>query len=174
MSHNAEIEVHRELEHPEVTVEQDVRRSQPRSRPREVPPPHYWQTRLQTQPNVAEMVEQFHLTFGVPLRRTPTMSVPADEMSLRVGLLEEELCEFEDAVENGDLVALADALADLAYVLYGTALTFGVDLDSAVAEVHRSNMSKLGPDGVPILREDGKVLKGPNFKAPDIAGVLDI
>lgn len=120
---------------------------------------------------VSEMVEQFHLTFGVPIRREPTLLVPSSEKELRVHLLEEELCEFEDAVEADDLVGVADGLADIAYVLYGTALTFGIDLDAVVAEVHRSNMSKLS-EGRPIYRSDGKVLKGLQYSPPDIAGVL--
>jgi predicted HAD superfamily Cof-like phosphohydrolase len=120
---------------------------------------------------VSEMVEQFHLTFGIPIRCEPTMLVPSSEKELRIHLLEEELCEFEDAIEANDLVAVADGLADIAYVLYGTALTFGIDLDAVVAEVHRSNMSKLS-GGKPIYRSDGKVLKGPQYNPPDIAAVL--
>lgn len=120
---------------------------------------------------VSEMVEQFHLTFGVPVRCEPTLLVPNSEKELRIHLLEEELCEFEDAIEADDLVGIADGLADIAYVLYGTALTFGIDLDAVVAEVHRSNMSKLS-EGRPIYRSDGKVLKGPQYKPPDIAAAL--
>lgn len=71
-----------------------------------------------------------------------------------------------------DHVEVADALADIVYVAYGTALTYGIDLDAVLQEVHRSNMSKLGPDGRPILREDGKVLKGPGYFPPAIGEVL--
>jgi predicted HAD superfamily Cof-like phosphohydrolase len=88
---------------------------------------------------------------------------------LRVALLQEEVGEFITASEKGDLVAIADALADIAYVVYGTALTYGIDLDSALREVHRSNMRKLGNDGKPLIRDDGKVLKSERYFPPDIA-----
>lgn len=141
-----------------------------RARPRTVPAePQGVQGQLPL--FVSEMVEQFHLTFGVPIRREPTLLVPSSEKNLRIHLLEEELCELEDALEADDLVGVADGLADIAYVLYGTALTFGIDLDAVVAEVHRSNMSKLS-QGRPLYRSDGKVLKGPQYKPPNIAAAL--
>ncbi len=70
------------------------------------------------------------------------------------------------------VVEAADALADLVYVIYGMALETGIDLAAVLAEVQRSNMSKLGADGRPVYREDGKVLKGPGFFSPDVAGIL--
>jgi predicted HAD superfamily Cof-like phosphohydrolase len=91
---------------------------------------------------------------------------------LRAALLQEEVGEFVTAAEKGDLAAIADALADIAYVVYGTALTYGIDLDPVLREVHRSNMSKLGRDGKPLMREDGKVLKSDRYFPPDIASVL--
>jgi len=84
----------------------------------------------------------------------------------------EEVGEFVAASEKGDLVGIADALADIVYVVYGTALTYGIDLDAVLREVHRSNMSKLGRDGKPLIREDGKVVKSENYFPPDIASIL--
>ena len=78
---------------------------------------------------------------------------------LRINLIEEELDELQMAVDNQDMVEVADALTDLLYVVYGAGHAFGIDLDECFAEVHRSNLSKLGPDFKPIKREDGKVLK---------------
>lgn len=79
---------------------------------------------------------------------------------------------MDEAVSSGDLAAVLRELADVVYVAYGTALTYGVDLDAAVAEVHRANMTKLGPDGRPVVR-DGKVLKGPAFRPPDVRFLVE-
>jgi predicted HAD superfamily Cof-like phosphohydrolase len=116
------------------------------------------------------MVREFHDTYGCPSRDTP--SVDVTEAPMRLALITEEARELREAVDAGDIIETADALADLAYVVYGAALTFGIDLDAVLVEVHRSNMSKLGPDGRPIYRYDGKVLKGPNFSPPDLAPIL--
>lgn len=86
--------------------------------------------------------------------------------------MEEEFGELIQAVAQRDLVAIADALADIVYVAYGTALTYGVDLDAVLHEVHRANMSKLDADGRPIRRADGKVLKSDRYSPPDVAAVL--
>ena len=86
-------------------------------------------------------------------------------------LIEEECKEVHDADSTENLLK---ELADLVYVTYGMAATFGWDLDEAVRRVHASNMSKLGEDGKPIYREDGKVLKGPNYWAPDLKKVLNV
>jgi predicted HAD superfamily Cof-like phosphohydrolase len=91
-----------------------------------------------------------------------------DLVDLRTTLIFEEAAEVADALRTGDPLQVAQELADLVYVAYGTAVSLGIDLDAALAEVHRSNMSKLGPDGQPILREDGKVLKGPYYIPPDM------
>lgn len=117
-------------------------------------------------------VGEFHSAFGLPIHLIPQQDIPNELAQLRIALLEEEVREFRVAAQSNDLVAVADALGDIAYVLYGAALTYGIDLDAVIAEVHRSNMSKLGPDGVPLLREDGKVLKPPTFVPPDILAVL--
>ena len=98
----------------------------------------------------------------------------AETMELRIDLIEEELGELKDAIlsADGTLVDVADALTDLLYVVYGAGHSFGIDLDKCFAEVHRSNMSKLGEDGKPIYREDGKVLKGKNFSEPNLKGIV--
>ena len=89
---------------------------------------------------------------------------------MRLAILEEEVAELRAAVEAGDLVEVLHALCDIQYVLDGTFLEFGLHpvKEAAFAEVHASNMSKLGADGRPVLREDGKVLKGPNFRRPQL------
>lgn len=217
-------------------------------------------TETKTYPSPSLLVTEFHTTYGQVIRTTPVFDVP--ERVMRSQLILEEASEYWDANKANDLVEMADALADLVYVVYGAALTHGVDLDASfgghkespaevlkvvhkrtkqkirpiptlhaitrgsiasglnkaaiayskyvtevpaadgdpdmirsllttltssayfasfslginldevLAEVQRSNMSKLGEDGLPIYREDGKVLKGPNFFQPDIAGVL--
>jgi len=92
---------------------------------------------------------------------------------LRLELIREEYEELEEAIENRDLIEVADALTDLLYVIYGAGHAFGIDLDECYLEVHRSNMSKLGDDGRPLKREDGKVIKGPNFFEPDLKPILE-
>ena len=103
----------------------------------------------------------------------PTVDVGADQVELRLALIEEEVGELAEAARAGDLVGVADALADIVYVAYGTAHVYGIDLDAVLDEVHASNMTKLGADGRPIRRADGKVLKGPDYRPPDIAAVLE-
>jgi predicted HAD superfamily Cof-like phosphohydrolase len=96
------------------------------------------------------------------------------ERKLRFDLIEEEFNELREALEADDIVEVADALGDIAYVVYGAAKTFGIPLDEVVDEIHRSNMSKLGEDGKPIYREsDRKVLKGENYFPPNIKAILD-
>jgi predicted HAD superfamily Cof-like phosphohydrolase len=106
------------------------------------------------------------------MQRSPTTEIGDDLAKLRIALLQEEVGEFVTAAEEGDLIGIADALADIAYVVYGTALTYGIDLDSVLQEVHRSNMSKLSAGGNPLLRADGKVLKSEQYFPPDIAASL--
>lgn len=118
-------------------------------------------------------VSEFHRAFGLPVATMPTTSIPADLRQLRVDLLVEEVREFADATEAKDIVGIADALADILYVTYGAAITYGVDLDQVVREVHRSNMSKLDEMGRPVLREDGKVLKSARYTRPDVVAVLE-
>lgn len=111
--------------------------------------------------------EEFMTTFGQEVKTTP--EIPSlDVMALRYDLIKEELEELFEAIANKDIVEVADALTDILYVTYGAGHSFGIDLDKCYDEVHRSNMSKLGEDGKPIYREDGKVLKGPNYFEPDL------
>lgn len=121
---------------------------------------------------IASAVAAFHAAFGLPRNSTPTTNVPDDLAALRVRLLAEEVDEFVAAATDRDLVGIADALADIVYVAYGSALTYGIDLDAVLAEVHRSNMSKLDGDGRALLREDGKVLKSSRYTPPNVAAVL--
>jgi predicted HAD superfamily Cof-like phosphohydrolase len=118
-----------------------------------------------------EKVVQFMKIFGQQVYDFPT--IPDETIQkLRVDLIDEEFNEFKEALAAKDIVAVADALTDILYVVYGAGAAFGIDLDATFAEVHDSNMSKLGEDGQPIFREDGKVLKGPNYFKPDLFSVL--
>ena len=116
-------------------------------------------------------VQYFMETFGQEVKDEPEF--PDEEtQQLRVELIEEELNELKDAIAAKNIIQVADALTDLLYVCYGAGHSFGVDLDRCFAEVQRSNMSKLGADGKPIYREDGKVLKGPNYSDPNLYEIL--
>ncbi|MBC9820100.1 nucleotide pyrophosphohydrolase [Terrabacter sp. MAHUQ-38] len=122
---------------------------------------------------VAAQVHAFHRAFGLPRANTPSVESVTDEvLRLRERLLDEETAEFAVASHRRDLVGMADALADIVYVAYGTAVTLGLDLDLILDEVHRSNLSKLDERGRPVLRHDGKVLKSPRYSPPDIAAVI--
>ena len=121
---------------------------------------------------VMQAVSEFHVSFNLPVATRPQGHVGDELALLRVELLREEFEEFKDAVEREDIVAIADALGDIVYVAYGAALTYGIDLDAVLSEIHRSNMSKLGPDGRPLMRDDGKVLKPATYSAPDIRNLL--
>lgn len=138
-------------------------------------------------------VVEFHEAFGAPIAWTPTVP-SAERRKLRLDLIFEELIElagasgytFSQMLVDGqlkcgftrqgevNLVEAADALADLRYVVDGASLEWGIPLEKCLREVHRSNMSKLGADGKPILREDGKILKGPNFTLPDLKTILEL
>lgn len=118
-------------------------------------------------------VGTFMETFGQEVKTTP--EVPdAETVNLRIELIAEELEELWDACENKNLVEIADALTDILYVTYGAGHAFGIDLDKCFTEVQRSNMSKLGEDGKPIYREDGKIMKGPNYSEPDLKSILQL
>ena len=117
-----------------------------------------------------EQVQEFHETYGLPVHDDVNLSC-AQTKELRINLLQEELNELKEALANDDPQETLDALIDLQYVLDGAFLSFGMQAVKELAfdEVHRSNMSKLGADGKPIRREgDGKVMKGPNYFAPDL------
>jgi predicted HAD superfamily Cof-like phosphohydrolase len=119
----------------------------------------------------ADLVREFHLAFGLDARGTPTEVAP-DLAAHRGELLAEEAAEVAEVSVSGPLDRLAHELADVVYVAYGTALVHGVDLDAVIAEIHRANMTKIGPDGEVARRADGKVLKGEHYEAPDVSGVL--
>ena len=121
---------------------------------------------------IARQVAQFHVSYDLPVRSRPTAEVGSDQVELRLALIEEEVGELREAAVAGDLTGIADALADIVYVAFGTAHVYGIDLDAVLDEVHTSNMTKLGADGRPVRRDDGKILKGPGYRAPDVASVL--
>ena len=118
-----------------------------------------------------EKVGAFMEAFGQRVEMEPTWP-DFNTRELRLELIQEELDELSDAVADRDMIQIADALTDLLYVVYGAGHAFGLDLDECFEEVHRSNMSKLGENGRPIHREDGKVMKGPGYFEPDLEGIL--
>ena len=122
-----------------------------------------------------ENVEVFHNAFGIENRSKPTAELSDDEQKLRYRLMAEENEEYLEAVKNADLVEIADALGDQLYILCGTILKHGLQhkIAEVFQEIQRSNMSKLDPEGNPIYREDGKVLKSSLYFKPDIKSILD-
>ena len=113
----------------------------------------------------------FMKTFGQEVKDKPSFST--DKINkLRIDLIKEELNELTEALNNKDLLEVADALTDILYVTYGAGHAFGLNLDNCFDEVQRSNMSKLGEDGQPIYNELGKVMKGPNYFKPDLSKFL--
>ena len=116
-------------------------------------------------------VREFHEVFGVPIAKTPTLPPPEVE-KLRIDLIEEEFNELKRAFEDRDLVQIADALADLHYVISGTSLACGIPEDACFEEVHRSNMSKAQEDGTVLRRADGKVLKSSRYTPPELRRIL--
>ena len=114
-----------------------------------------------------EDVKTFMETFGQIVRTKPQF--PDNETTqLRFDLIQEELNELEVAMKTKNLKEIADALTDILYVTYGAGYAYGIDLDKCFKEVQRANMSKLGKDGKPIYNEKGKVMKGPNYIAPNL------
>jgi predicted HAD superfamily Cof-like phosphohydrolase len=127
--------------------------------------------------SISKMVEQvteFHKAFGLPIADKPHTCVDLNLSSLRHSLILEEVNELYVAQVEKDLSSIADGICDCIYVLMGTAITYGLGsrLEEIFDEVHRSNMSKLVPDGSVLRREDGKVLKGPLFTPPDLKKIL--
>ena len=115
-----------------------------------------------------EKVKTFMQTFGQEVKTNPSFST--DKINdLRYNLIKEELSELKEAMDNKNLLEVADALTDILYVTYGAGIAFGIDLDKCFDEVQNSNMSKLGEDGKPIYNEAGKVMKGPNYFKPDLS-----
>ncbi|MDG1572301.1 nucleoside triphosphate pyrophosphohydrolase family protein [Robiginitalea sp. M366] len=120
-------------------------------------------------------VAAFHEAFGLGISDTPIAHLGAEKNLLRYKLMREENEEYLDAAMQGDLVEVADALGDMLYILCGTLLEHGLQhkIEAVFEAIQRSNMSKLGADGKPIYREDGKVMKGPDYFTPDIASALE-
>lgn len=121
-----------------------------------------------------DQVREFHEAFGVDYHEKPTMP-EMNRRILRHHLIAEELNEFAEACEEGNLVEVADALTDLAYVVFGSMIEFGLGdkAEELFEEVQRSNMSKLGEDGKPVVREDGKILKGEGYFKPDLKTIIE-
>lgn len=124
--------------------------------------------------NQIKNVEEFHNSFNIKNNNIPTVNVGEKIFKLRHSLMNEENEEYLDACKKGDLVEIADALGDMMYILCGTILSHGLQhkIEEVFEEIQKSNMSKLGSDGKPIYREDGKVMKGPNYFKPDIKNIL--
>ncbi len=120
-------------------------------------------------------VELFHNSFGLGVQQNPKADLGKEKNLLRFNLMDEENKEYLEAANNNDLVEVADALGDMLYILCGTILEHGMQykIEEVFEEIQKSNMSKLGADGKPIYREDGKVLKGPNYFKPDIKTIMD-
>lgn len=121
-----------------------------------------------------DAVKEFHTAFKIGFQNTPTANLGAVKKSLRYNLMKEENEEYLEAVQNDDLIEIADALGDMMYILCGTIIEHGLQdkIEAVFDEIQRSNMSKLGTDGQPIYREDGKVLKGPNYFKPDFSKLI--
>jgi predicted HAD superfamily Cof-like phosphohydrolase len=117
---------------------------------------------------------EFHRVFGAHIEDAPTVDLPDEVVALRVSLIQEELNEYREAAEARHLVAVADALSDLMYVVLGTYVAHGLQnvAEALFAEVHRSNMSKLDANGNVIYRADGKVLKSDRWRPPDLQAIL--
>ena len=118
-----------------------------------------------------EKVGIFMKTFGQEVKTKAKLSNNKIN-ELRISLINEELEELKKAIEDNDILEVADALTDILYVAYGAGHAFGIDLDKCFNEVQESNMSKLGSDGKPIYNESGKVMKGPNYFKPDLSKFL--
>ncbi|RYJ42736.1 MazG nucleotide pyrophosphohydrolase domain-containing protein [Flavobacterium beibuense] len=121
-----------------------------------------------------DAVKEFHTAFGLGVSETPKASLGEAVNMLRFNLMKEENEEYLDAVQNNDLTEIADALGDMLYILCGTIIEHGLQykIEEVFDEIQRSNMSKLGEDGKPIYREDGKVMKGPNYFKPNFEEIL--
>ena len=122
--------------------------------------------------NKRDLVLEFHKTYGSNIGDTPRLPSEA-ERKLRRDLLEEEYKEYIHGEETHDLVEIADALGDMLYIIYGTAVSYGLPINEIFQEIHDSNMSKLDEHGKPIYREDGKILKGPNYFKPNLAKIIE-
>lgn len=125
--------------------------------------------------NQLDAVKLFHSSFGLGISETPKASLGENVNLLRYNLMKEENEEYLEAAQNNDLVEIADALGDMLYILCGTIIEHGLQhkIEEVFAEIQRSNMSKLDENGKPIYREDGKVMKGPNYFKPNFREILE-
>ena len=125
--------------------------------------------------NKIAAVSEFHKAFGLGIKETPTANLGIKKNLLRYELMREENEEYLEAANSDDLVEVADALGDMLYILCGTIIEHGMQykIEEVFNEIQQSNMSKLGENGKPIYREDGKVLKGPNYFKPKIKEILE-
>ncbi len=123
---------------------------------------------------VIDMVREFMDTYQLKYFKKPKADIGLKTHQLRFELMKEENQEYLEATKNGDVVEVADALGDMLYILCGTILAHGMQdkIEEVFTEIQRSNMSKLGKNGKPIYREDGKVLKGPHYSEPDLKEIL--
>ena len=122
-----------------------------------------------------EAVKIFHEIYKLSYKENPTTEIGLDKIKLRFNLMAEENQEYFQAAKNNDLVEVADALGDMLYILCGTIIEHGMQdkIEEVFDEIQKSNLSKLGKDGKPIYRNDGKVMKGPNYFKPNISKVLN-
>ena len=122
-----------------------------------------------------EAVKIFHEIYKLSYKENPTTEIGLDKIKLRFNLMAEENQEYLQAAKNNDLVEVADALGDMLYILCGTIIEHGMQdkIEEIFDEIQKSNLSKLGEDGKPIYRNDGKVMKGPNYFKPNISKVLN-
>ncbi len=120
-------------------------------------------------------VEDFHNAFGLGVAKKPTIDLSKETIKLRFNLMKEENEEYFEAAKRNDMVEVADALGDMLYILCGTILSHGMQdkIHEIFEEIQTSNMSKLGDDGKPIYRKDGKVMKGPKYFKPNIRAILE-
>ena len=122
-----------------------------------------------------EAVKIFHEVYKLSYKENPTTDIGLDKIKLRFNLMAEENQEYFQAAKNNDLLEVADALGDMLYILCGTIIEHGMQdkIEEVFDEIQKSNLSKLGEDGKPIYRDDGKVMKGPNYFKPNISKVLN-
>lgn len=118
-----------------------------------------------------DMVREFHRTYECNISEHCTLP-DNQERNLRISLLREEFEEYLEAEKGNNIVEIADALADMLYIINGTCVSYGIPIEEIFQEVHSSNMSKLDENGNVIRRSDGKVLKGPNYFKPNISGII--
>ena len=119
-------------------------------------------------------VEKFHKAYELLIKNSPTIDIDRELIKLRFNLMKEENEEYYEAASKNDIVEVADALGDMLYILCGTIITHGFQnkIEEVFDEIQRSNMSKLGTNDKPIYRNDGKVMKGPNYFKPNIEAIL--